>query len=300
MMLQVMQHGNAANTLANSTVQSIINAYNREPLTRLETAQASTAESLYPGATEAQSQNTERVRLTNALLRASNPIAISKAQLDLDNERALGTLPKQIVEAQLKKLQDSGKASIDIPLTDASGNPVIGADGKQTVLPGVTSDAIYKTLYGKEPGGLTQQNVITNQRNTRLDAEKLAAQATKDEEVILGTKVNPAGVAIGKNVDDPAIQPTLESFNSKSNGPHAWVWAGGEVIPSTGFGVVNPFSTNTIPEKAYKVVLPRDKDGQLTARMAHNDATKLHMTMKEYLEALHKKGRIKGKLPWQR
>ena len=274
MMLQLILHGGDSSKLANATVQSIIDAYNQEP-------------------------NTEHTRLVNEALRSSAPETLLHqhltnqiAQFKLNQERALAPLSKQILEAKLAESQASTKGTVSIPLTDEAGKPVLGADGKQMILPDVSTDTIYKTLYGKQTGGLTEQNAVVNARNARLDTEKRIEEAAKHEQTILGTKVSHTGVSLGKNAEDPAIQPVIESFNSKSDAPYTYVWERPWEIGKVynGYGKA----------QALKIPLPRDTQGQLTARVAHNDATKLNMTMKEYLEALQKRGRIKGKLPWQR
>ena len=299
-MLAFMKQAEDTNRLFGGSVASIIEAYNAEPRTRLLATQAAAAESLQPYAVRAQVGQIEHQELQNALLRASNPIAIETAQIDLANKRELGTLPRQLVEAKLAEALGNVNGRVDIPLVNPDGTPKLGPDGKQLILPNVPSSSIYDTLYGRIPGGLTEEHKITNARNARLDEAKLIEEAKRDEEVILGTKTTSTGIALGMNAEDPAIQPRLDSFNSKSLAPYAYVWAGGQVIPSTGLGVINPWSTNTVPEKAYKVTLPRNKEhGQLTARRAYKNATKLNLTMKEYLEALRGQGKITEKLPWQ-
>ena len=294
----MMRYGDEGAKLANTTIQSIINAYNQEPISRLHNVQAAAAELLQPGAAEAQLQNTEHMRLTNALLRASTPLTIAKSQLELDNERALGTLPKRIMEAKLAELLRSGKSSIDIPLTDADGRPVLDADGKQIVLPNVSSDAIHRTLHGRETGGLTEQNKITNARNVEQDAASRREEARKAEQLLLGpvSQKNTSPLS-----ESPESKPSIDRFNENSDGPDAYVWSDAVKVPSTGaYKYVPGFvQSDNIPARAHKVPLPRDKDGQLTARMAWKAATRLNMTMKEYVEALQRNGYIKGKLPWQ-
>ena len=271
MMMQVMQHGDAAAALANTTVQSIINAYNHEPVNRLNTA------------------NTEHLRLTNALLRESNPIAIAKAQLDLTNAQALGTLPRQLLEAQLAIAQKSGNNTVDIPVVDADGKPRLGADGKQMILPNVTSNDIYQTLYGHQPGGLTTENKITNARSAIQDEQARQELAHKAEQALLGPVSSSDRDRKNPMLGSPQSQAHMDEFNRYSDKGYAYVW-GNEIKR-------NWYQANT-PAKGYRVYLPRNDKGQLTAKQAYFDATQKHMSMREYLEALYAKGRLKEKPEW--
>lgn len=287
-MLAFMQQAEGGNRLFGESVGRIIDAYNREPGTRLTAAQAATAESLYPGAAEAQAENTQHIKLLNDALQRSTPGTIEHQELA--NALLRGTNPATIDKARLEA-QHAGRGLVDIPLTTPDGKPALGTDGKQIILRDVPTADIYKTLHGRQPGGITEQNLITNQRNARLDEEKLLEEAKKDEEIILGTKVNSLGREMGKNIDDPAIQPRLKSFNSNSDAAHVYVWEQPWEIGT--------FKNGPGKAKALKIPLPRIGEVQITARMASKAATRLGMTMKEYLESVQKNGHIKGKLPWQ-
>ena len=288
MMLQVMQGRDEDAKLANTTVQSIISAYNQEPVNRLHTAQAATVEALQPGAAAAQQQTTEHSRLVNALLRGTNPISLQSAQLKLEQERAIGNLPVDLLRAQVTAAQAKNQNVMDIDTgtKDAAGNPVIMKN-----IPVSTAAEIYTQILSRgQQGQLTQENIIANARNDVLDEQGRQERANKAEQNLLGPVSSDVRDRGNPMLSSTQSQPHIDEFNKYSDKGYAYVW---------GNEVVNPswYKSNT-PAQGYRVYLPRDSKGQLTAKQAYSDATKLNMTMREYLEALHKKGRIKEKLPW--
>ena len=109
MILQVMQHGDDAAKLANTSVQSIISAYNNEPgieHTRLlnEALRSGTPDTL------------EHTRLLNDALRRSTPGSIEHQRLmnelntvKLVQERALGNLPADLLRQQVEAARNKNQ-----------------------------------------------------------------------------------------------------------------------------------------------------------------------------------------------
>ena len=299
MMLRVMERGDEAAKLANTTAQSIINAYNQEPVSRLHTAQAATTEALLPGVAEAQTQSTEHMRLLNALAREANPIAVQTAQLKLQQERALGNLPTELLRAQVEAAQNKNQRVMDIDTgtVDAAGNPVIIRN-----VPVETAANVYTQLQTR--GQLTPEQKITNARNAEADAAHRRDEARKAEQVLLGqvSKTDKTPV-----VKSPESQPSVNRFNENSEAPYAYVWVDEVKVPSQGLGVVVPgfISSNNIPAQAHKVPLPMARIGgqnvQLTARDVYKIGmnAKPQLTVRQVLEIMQKNDVIKGKLPWQ-
>ena len=285
-----MQHGDDAARLANTTGQSIINAYNQEAVDRLHNVQAATAESLYPGVVEAQRKNTEHLGLMNALLRATNPTTIQSAELKLAQEKALGNLPVRLLAAQVEAAVSKNKAVMDVEATDATGNPITIKD-----VPVSTAVEMYTRLMTKEPHGqLTQEHVITNARNTRLDAIDQEKRARDAEQRLMG-QVSAHDTT--KVMESPQSQPSIEEFNQNSNAPYTYVWSDKVTTPGT--------LTWNIPAQVHKVPLPivdiGGKRQQLTASKLYQlgkDASP-QLTVKQILEVMQKRGVIKEKLPWQ-
>ncbi len=298
MMLQVMQHGDDASKLANTTVQSIINAYNAEPGNRLTTAQAQAAETLQPGLARAQQAGTEHAELTNALLRSTNPITAATARLKLQQEQALGTLPVELLRAQITAAQNKDQRVMDIDTgtKDSAGKPVI--------IKNVSVDLAAEIYSRMVSSGLTQQNEIANKRNAEADTVARRKRAEDAELSLLGqvskTDTTPA-------LNHPSSQPYMDAFNEASDAPYAYVWDEGEKIPSTGVYKAVPgfIQSNNIPPKGYKVPLPiAIKDGklkQLTARDMYEIGQKARpqQTVKQAIEILQRNNIIKGKFPWQ-
>ena len=260
------------------SVGSMIDAYAREPMQEANTAHVIAL-------TDALKKTTPGTIEHTAMLTRLNEAQVLQQQFDLQEKKALGSLPREILEAKLNELRSSGNESVDIPtdLVDANKKPVtLHATHKQ----------LFDALYGASSnrGAVTQNQIYTQERHAVEDRAKEKESSKEFQSKIESIKKDKKPM-----VEDPEVQATVDMFNSTSTDNFAYAWA---THPTGEHNIVFPNGPKT---QAWKVPLPKVKNNGKEIQLTPKEISRRFpgMPMREALEQLQRDGVLKGKLPWQ-
>jgi hypothetical protein len=215
-----------------------------------------------------------------------------KEKLSIENDRALGTLPKQVLEEKLKQAK-SANETVEFDIAPSALTP----GGKVNITSQQLLDYIEKgstidranqkhedtVQYQKERNEIAAKNhadiLKHQQEQTRLASEahedKATATASKAESFILDAKFST----------NPAIQGHIDDFNAHSTKPYIY-----NFNKSTHW-----FKSDNGESKAYTIPKINQKGTviQYNARQVTAEASKLGLTPKEYIDKIMAKYVVK-------